>query len=40
MPVATKLCDPIDHRVIFAHRVARETAARIAVYLGIAADEL
>ena len=23
-------CDPIDHRVTFANRVARETAARIA----------
>ena len=40
MPVATMLCDPIDHRVTFANRVARETAARIADDLGIAADEL
>ena len=40
MPVATMLCDPIDHRVTFAHWVARETAARIAVDLSIAADEL
>ena len=39
-PVATMLCDPIDHRVTFANRVARETAARIADDLGIAADEL
>ena len=35
MPVATMLCDPIDHRVTFANRVAR-----IADDLGIAADEL
>jgi len=40
MPVATMLCDPIDHRVTFANRVACETAARIADDLGIAADEL
>ena len=40
MPAATMLCDPIDHRVTFANRVARETAARIADDLGIAADEL
>ena len=39
MPVATMLCDPIDHRVTFANRVARETAARIADDLGIAADD-
>ena len=40
MPVVTMLCDPIDHRVTFANRVARETAACIADDLGIAADEL
>ena len=34
------LCDPIEHRVTFANRVVRETAARIADDLGIAADEL